>query len=174
MTDLADRQTQTSCRVITVSDRCAAGAAQDRSGPRLAELLEQVGYRVSGPEVVPDGAEPVAAAIREAIGAGHRLVVTTGGTGASPRDLTPEGTRDLITRELPGVAEHLRREGTRHTPLAVLSRGLVGVVDSPESPGGAALVINLPGSPSGAEQGVEALLPLLPHLLSQLRGEGHR
>jgi molybdenum cofactor synthesis domain-containing protein len=162
------------CQVVTVSDRCARGVAEDRSGPRLVELLRAEGLQVSGPVVVPDGADSVAEALTAAIRDGADLVVTTGGTGAAPRDLTPEGTQRLVTRELVGVAEHLRREGTRHTPLAVLSRGVVGVIDPDDGDAGRVLVVNLPGSVGAVEQGVEALQPLLGHLLEQLRGEGDR
>lgn len=159
--------------VVTVSDRAAGGNREDRSGPRLVELLTTAGYAVSGPTVVGDGVEPVAAALREGIRAGYRMVVTSGGTGVSPRDYTPEATRALVTRELVGVAEHLRREGARHTPLAALSRGVVGVADATDEGAVGTLLVNLPGSVKGVEQSGEALLPLLPHLLDQIVGWDH-
>lgn len=163
--------------VVTVSDRAAGGSREDRSGPRVVELLTEAGYAVTGPVVVPDGQESVGQALREGIEQGHRMVVTTGGTGISPRDHTPEATSALVTRELVGVAEHLRREGLRHTPLAALSRGVVGVVDVPDDerragrPG--TLLVNLPGSTKGVEQSLAALLPLLPHVLDQIVGWDH-
>ena len=159
--------------VITVSDRAASGAREDRSGPRLVELLREAGYEVEGPRLVTDGVEPVAQGLREGVAGDFAVVVTTGGTGVSPRDFTPEATRQLMTRELVGVAELLRREGARHTPLAALSRGVVGVADARDGEGLGTVLVNLPGSLKGAEQSLEALLPLLPHILSQVAGWDH-
>src|SRR5690606_37987457 len=109
--------------VITVSDRSAAGVRVDESGPRAVARLRDAGFRVGAAHVVPDGAENVRSALAEALAAGARLVLTTGGTGVGPRDETPEGTRPLLTRELPGIAEALRADGARHAPGAVLGRG---------------------------------------------------
>lgn len=159
--------------VVTVSDRSATGTRPDRSGPRLVELLTEAGHQVTGPVVIADGVESVAAALRGAAADGYRMVVTTGGTGVGPRDYTPEGTRQVITRELDGVAEHLRREGTRHTPMAAISRGVVGVVDPAEGAGGGTLVVNLPGSLKAVEENLPALLPLVPHLMVQLDTGDH-
>lgn len=159
--------------VITVSDRAASGVREDRSGPRLVELLREAGYEVAGPHLVTDGVEPVTEGLRQGVADGYAMVVTTGGTGVSPRDFTPEATRALITRELVGVAEHLRREGARHTPLAALSRGVVGVADATDPEELGTLLVNLPGSLKGVEQSLDALLPLLPHILSQIRGWDH-
>lgn len=153
--------------VIVVSDRCAAGTATDRSGPRAAELLTAAGFAVDAVRVVPDGARSVADALGAALADGGRVVVTSGGTGVAPRDSTPEGTAGLLDRELPGLAEAIRHEGARHVPTAVLSRGLAGVTAE------GAVVVNLPGSPSAVEQGLAVLIPLLPHLLDQVAGGDH-
>ncbi len=158
--------------VITVSDRSASGQRPDASGPLAVSILRDNGYLTGDATVVPDGEAPVAAAIRSALDAGAHFIITTGGTGISPRDLTPEGTRPMLVRELPGIAEVLRREGARHTPMAVLSRGLAGIA------GGAhgqhqALVVNLPGSRSAVTEGLDILLQLVPHILDQLAGGDH-
>jgi molybdenum cofactor synthesis domain-containing protein len=158
--------------VLTISDRGSTGARADRSGALLVALLKEAGYDVTEPVVIPDGRESVREALRSGIEQGARLIVTTGGTGVSPRDFTPEGTRDVVTRELVGVAEELRRHGSAYTPLSCLSRGVVGVVDAPGDAVGT-LVVNLPGSTRGVEQSMEALVPLLPHILDQVVGWDH-
>jgi molybdenum cofactor synthesis domain-containing protein len=155
--------------VITVSDRCFRGERPDASGPRAVAVLTAAGYEVAEPVIVPDGEASVGAAIETALGAGARLVITSGGTGVSPRDLTPEGTRPLLVRELPGIAEALRREGARQAPMAVLSRGLAGIAGSAPQ----ALVVNLPGAVMAVVEGLELLLPLVPHILDQLDGGDH-
>ncbi|MGC3954754.1 MAG: MogA/MoaB family molybdenum cofactor biosynthesis protein [Propionicimonas sp.] len=157
--------------VITVSDRCAAGIAQDRSGPILAEVLTGAGHSVSQ-LVIPDGADVVSEALRRAIADGARLVVTTGGTGVGPRDRTPEGTRQVIDRDLPGVAEALRATGAAVSPHAVLSRGIAGVVDAREGHDGA-LVVNLPGSPAAVRDTIPIVVGLVDHVLAQLTGADH-
>jgi molybdenum cofactor synthesis domain-containing protein len=154
--------------VVTVSDRSAAGTRADASGPRAVERLRAAGYRVAAPVVVPDGAAHVRRALTEAIDARARLVVTTGGTGVGLRDETPEGTRPLLTKELPGIAEALRTHGAQHLPTAVLSRGVAGIA------GASTLVVNLPGSVRAVDEGLDVLLPLAGHVLDQLDGGDHR
>lgn len=159
------------CAVITVSDRAAAGDREDLSGPAIVDALAAAGYDATV-TVVPDGELSVAAALRVALAGGARLVVTTGGTGVGPRDRTPEATREVIERHLPGIAELLRAEGRTHSAHAALSRGLAGVTAATDTrlP---ALVVNLPGSPTAAREGIEILLELLPHILDQLDGGDH-
>ncbi len=130
--------------------------------------LVEAGYACDVAAVVADGQESVAGGIRRALDAGARVIITTGGTGVGPRDRTPEATHTVIDREIPGLAELLRREGAASTPMAALSRGIVGVVDGPGS-----VIANLPGSTRGATEGLETLLPLLPHVLDQLTGGDH-
>jgi molybdenum cofactor synthesis domain-containing protein len=157
--------------VITVSDRSASGERADASGPAATARLADAGFEAVHVAVVPDGAASVEAAIAAALTAGFRLVVTTGGTGVGPRDLTPEGTRPLLDAELPGVAEEIRRRGASVVPTAVLSRGLAGIVAPIGQP--RAVVVNLPGSTGGVEDGLDVLIPLMPHLIAQLDGGDH-
>lgn len=170
--------TRTLARVITVSDRSARGARPDASGPEAENLLTAAGYDVSG-DIIPDGAGPVSEAIRAAIADGARLIITTGGTGVGPRDRTPEGTVNVISREVPGLAELLRAKGAEVIPHAALTRGVVGVIDAHPGEGAiapafaGALVANPPGSPKGVREGLAVLIPLVPHILDQLAGGDH-
>jgi len=152
--------------VVTVSNRAAAGVYEDRSGPVLAELLRSAGCTVDGPVVVPDG-EPVEEALRSALASGYDAVVTTGGTGLTPGDLTPEMTRRVLEREIPGIAEALRSAGAAAgMPSAILSRGVAGVA-------GRTLIVNLPGSTGGVRDGMAVLAPVLGHAVSQINGGDH-
>jgi molybdenum cofactor synthesis domain-containing protein len=151
---------------ITASNRAAAGVYEDKSGPVLASLLRSAGCVVDGPEVLPDG-DPVEAALRDAVAAGYDVVVTTGGTGLTPGDLTPEMTRRVIEREIPGIAEALRAAGAANgVPAAILSRGVAGVA-------GRTLIVNLPGSTGGVRDGMAVLAPVLGHAISQINGGDH-
>jgi len=152
--------------VVTASNRAAAGVYADRGGPVLAEGLRALGFTVDGPQVVPDG-EPVERALRAAVAAGYDVVLTTGGTGLTPTDRTPEATRAVLDVEIPGIAEALRAHGVAHgVPAAMLSRGLAGRA-------GRTLVVNLPGSVGGCRDGVAVLAPVLPHAVQQVRGGDH-
>lgn len=152
--------------VITASNRAAAGVYEDTGGPLIVEALQELGFDVTGPVVVPDG-DPVAGAIAAAIEDGARAVLTTGGTGLTPTDLTPEATRPFLEREVPGIAEAIRAEGTsKGVPTSALSRGLAGV-------SGQTLIVNLPGSRGGVKDGLSVVVPLLRHAVEQIVGSDH-
>jgi molybdenum cofactor synthesis domain-containing protein len=152
--------------VITASNRAHAGVYEDRSGQVLADGLRELGFTVEGPHVRPDDPDQLGAVLREAVSSGADVVLTTGGTGLSPTDVTPEATRAVLEREAPGIAEAIRRYGAAQVPTSVLSRGLAGTA-------GRTLIVNLPGSTGGVRDGLAVLGPLLPHVVSQLRGGDH-
>ena len=152
--------------VVTISDRASAKKMEDESGPALARILSEAQFQVTGPQVVPDDLRRIADAIIDAVDLGADVVVTTGGTGLGPRDVTPQATSEVIDFEVPGIAETMRLAGAAKTPMAALSRGLAGVR-------GRALIINVPGSVKGAIESLDAVVPLLPHALNLLRGDTH-
>jgi molybdenum cofactor synthesis domain-containing protein len=165
--EASERQPALRALAVTVSNRAAAGVYADKSGPVLVELLRSAGCEVvDGPLVIPDG-DPVEAALRDAVAAGYDVVVTTGGTGLTPADLTPEMTRRVLAKEIPGIAEALRSAGAAAgVPAAILSRGVAGVADR-------TLIVNLPGSTGGVRDGMEVLAGVLEHAVSQIHGGDH-
>ena len=150
--------------VITVSDRASAKKMQDESGPALVRILKQGHFEVSGPDVVPDHQQRITDAIVAAVTGGADVVVTTGGTGLGPRDVTPQATASVIDFEVPGIAEAMRSAGAASTPMAALSRAIAGVM-------GRTLIINVPGSVDGATESLEAVAPILGHAVRLLRGD---
>ena len=154
---------QNTAAVITVSDSCANGTREDRSGPAVAQLLEKLQFSVAVREVVPDDSIKIQNLLIR-LAREVRLIVTTGGTGIAPRDVTPEATRAVCDRLIEGVSERMRAEGIKKTPFAALSRGVCGAR-------GKALILNLPGSPAGAVESLEAVAELIPHAIDLLSGK---
>lgn len=162
--------TEITGRIITVSDRSARGERADLSGPLARDLLTSMGVRIDQVLVVPDGVEPVRAAIRDAITDGRRLVFTTGGTGVSPTDWTPEATEPLLAAQLPGLAEQIRQRGLGMAPAAMISRGLVGISGRTA---GASLIVNAPGSTGGVRDAIAVVGAVLQHVIDQIDGADH-
>lgn len=154
-----------SAAILTVSDKAAAGQREDTSGAAIREMLGSIGIEVACYEIVADEQDAVSARLREwADGGVAQLIVTTGGTGLGPRDVTPEATRAVLEYEVPGIAEAMRAEGLRHTPMSMISRAMAGVRNR-------VLIINLPGSPKGVRENLAVVLPVLQHALELLAGE---
>jgi molybdopterin adenylyltransferase len=154
--------------IVTVSDSAVAGTREDRSGPKLRERSEALGWTVAAQELVPDETHQISSLLQRLADSGRvSVILTTGGTGVALRDVTPEATRAVIEREIPGVAEVMRAEGCKATPLAALSRAVAGVR-------GRTAIINLPGSPKGAIESLDAIVNLIPHIVDLLEGRtGH-
>ncbi|MHB8241967.1 MAG: MogA/MoaB family molybdenum cofactor biosynthesis protein [Solirubrobacteraceae bacterium] len=153
----------TRAAIITVSTSKAAGDGHDESGPRLAALAERIGAEVVGREVIPDDRSQIEGRLRHWIGEGCSLVLSTGGTGLAPNDVTPEATRAVIDREVPGIAEAMRAASKPHTRHWMLSRGIAGIA-------GSSLIVNFPGNPASIDQVAEAIVDSLPHALGLLAG----
>ncbi|MDD5747937.1 MAG: MogA/MoaB family molybdenum cofactor biosynthesis protein [Actinomycetota bacterium] len=149
--------------VVTVSDRGAAGEREDRSGVVVCEVLEKAGIRILRREIVPDDFERLRNLLEELTGAGFDLVVTTGGTGISPRDVTPEATLSVAEKEIPGMAEAMRMESMKKTPHAMISRAVCGIR-------GHTIIVNLPGSPKGAVECLNVVIPAIPHAIEVASG----
>jgi len=153
-----------SAAVLTLSDQGAAGRREDTSGPAIRERLADLGIAVNSHAIQSDDPDAIEAQLQEWVTAGLDLIVTTGGTGFGPRDNTPEATRRVIERDAPGLAELMRAEGLRQTPMAALSRGICGIA-------GRTLIINLPGSERAVRENLDALAPVLPHALQLIAGD---
>ena len=153
-----------SAHVVTISDGAFHGQRDDASGPLLVSLLSRAGFEVGGPEIVPDEAERIYEAVATAVARGVDLVVATGGTGLGPRDVTPQTMSTVIDYEVPGIGEAMRRAGAGSTPMAALSRSMAGVRER-------TLIISVPGSPKGASESLEAVMPIVGHAIQLLHGD---
>jgi molybdenum cofactor synthesis domain-containing protein len=150
---------------VSISTRAAHGVYQDNTGPMIVAMLESLGFEVSGPTIIPDGPE-IESVLLGGVHDGYDVIITTGGTGLSPNDVTPEHTREVITREIPGIAEAIRAVGrAAGIETAALSRGVAGMA-------GHTIIINLPGSPGGVKDGLSVIAPLIVHAVEQARGGG--
>ena len=152
------------CAILTISDKGSRGEREDRSGVALKEMLPQDRFSVVEQGIVPDEVEDIRKKLQEFCDSGLDLILTTGGTGVSPRDVTPEATKEVIEKEVPGMAEAMRRESTRITPHGMVSRAVVGFR-------GGTLIVNLPGSPKAAKENLEVVLPAIPHTLEKIQGD---
>lgn len=150
--------------VLTVSDRGARGEREDKSGKIMIDLLKEAGFDIAVYTIVPDDEDLISKTLINWVGKGLDLILTTGGTGLSPRDLTPEATRRVIEREVPGIEEALRQDGLKKTPYAMLSRGIAGIRKQ-------TLIINLPGGPKAVKEGLEVIIPALKHALEKIKGD---
>lgn len=157
-----------SALILTISDSCFSGDRQDESGPAVARVLSAAGASGCDIEILPDEHDSITAALKKAAKDGMNLVITTGGTGFARRDITPEATASVCHRMVPGIAEKMRQESQLTTPFAALGRGVCGIIDLEDR---STLVINVPGSPRGAEGSLQAILPVLPHALDLLAGK---
>ena len=151
--------------VITISDRGSRGERKDTSGPEIVAMLQQIGIEIVGQSIIPDEKELICHSLIEwCDGEKTDLILTTGGTGVSPRDVTPDATREIIEREIPGMAEEMRRRSAAITPRAMISRAIAGIR-------GQTLIINLPGSPKGAVENLSVVLPALTHTIEKIKGD---
>ena len=164
MTTAADSDPTGRAAVLTLSDQGARGLRTDTSGPAIVERLAQMGIEVAQRDLISDDPNGIESTLRSWVERGFALIVTTGGTGFGPRDHTPEATRRVIERDAPGLAELMRMEGLKQTPMAALSRGICGIA-------GHTLIVNLPGSERAVRENLDALAPVLPHALELIRGQ---